>query len=143
MQSISSTTTKKSTITENCLEAEGEKKKANKSTVAGSTFDWSPEASPTLKSKSEQVLPKETVSNGEIITLYDDFEKMDLQEKVLRGVYAYGLEKPSAIQQRAIIPCIQGRDVVAQSQSGTGKTATFTIAMLQRIDITKKHCQVL
>ena len=49
----------------------------------------------------------------------------------LRGIYAYGFEKPSAIQQRAIKPIIKGRDVIAQAQSGTGKTATFSISILQ------------
>jgi superfamily II DNA/RNA helicase len=38
-----------------------------------------------------------------------------------------GFEKPSAIQQRAIVPVVTGRDVIAQAQSGTGKTATFSI----------------
>jgi translation initiation factor 4A len=48
----------------------------------------------------------------------DNFDNMNLKEKLLRGIYAYGFEKPSAIQQRAIIPCIRGRDVIAQAQSG-------------------------
>jgi hypothetical protein len=52
---------------------------------------------------------------------------MDLKEDLLRGIYSYGFEKPSAIQQRAIKPLIQMRDTIAQAQSGTGKTATFTI----------------
>ena len=47
----------------------------------------------------------------------------------------YGFEKPSAIQSRAILPCIGGRDVIAQAQSGIGKTATFSIAILEKIDI--------
>lgn len=48
----------------------------------------------------------------------DNFDNMNLKEKLLRGIYAYGFEKPSAIQQRAIIPSIRGRDVIAQAQSG-------------------------
>merc|ERR1719228_1133137 len=55
----------------------------------------------------------------------ENFDDMDLREELLRGIYAYGFEKPSAIQQRAIVPCIKGMDVIAQAQSGTGKTATF------------------
>merc|ERR1739847_27362 len=65
------------------------------------------------------------------------------KEDLLRGIYAYGFEKPSAIQQRAIVPCIEGRDVIAQAQSGTGKTATFSVATLEQIDITRKECQAL
>lgn len=52
-------------------------------------------------------------------------------------------EKPSAIQQRAILPIIQGRDVIAQAQSGTGKTATFSISILQSIDVTVRDTQAL
>jgi len=73
----------------------------------------------------------------------DNFDEMNLREDLLRGIYAYGFEKPSAIQQRAIIPCIRGRDVIAQAQSGTGKTATFSIAILQQLDLSVKDCQAL
>jgi len=67
---------------------------------------------------------------------------MGLREDLLRGIYAYGFEKPSAIQQRAIRPVLKGRDVIAQAQSGTGKTATFSIAILQSIDFTVRETQV-
>jgi len=73
----------------------------------------------------------------------DNFDDMGLKEDLLRGVYAYGFEKPSAIQQRAIIPCVKGHDVIAQAQSGTGKTATFAVAILQKLDVTLKECQAL
>lgn len=52
-------------------------------------------------------------------------------------------EKPSAIQQRAIVPIVNGRDVIAQAQSGTGKTATFSIGVLQRIEPSMRECQAL
>ncbi|CAF0740630.1 unnamed protein product [Brachionus calyciflorus] len=73
----------------------------------------------------------------------DNFDEMNLREELLRGIYAYGFEKPSAIQQRAIIPCIRGHDVIAQAQSGTGKTATFSISILQQLDLNVKSCQAL
>ncbi|GFX81985.1 eukaryotic initiation factor 4A-II [Trichonephila clavipes] len=73
----------------------------------------------------------------------DNFDDMNLREELLRGIYAYGFEKPSAIQQRAIIPCIKGLDSIAQAQSGTGKTATFSIAILQKIDTSLRECQAL
>jgi translation initiation factor 4A len=73
----------------------------------------------------------------------DSFDDMQLKEELLRGIYAYGFEKPSAIQQRAIVPCIQGHDVIAQAQSGTGKTATFSISVLQSIDTSRRECQAL
>ncbi|KAM6949476.1 eukaryotic translation initiation factor 4A1A [Aplochiton taeniatus] len=70
--------------------------------------------------------------------IVDSFDEMSLRETLLRGIYAYGFEKPSAIQQRAILPCIKGLDVIAQAQSGTGKTATFAISILQQIVIKEK-----
>ncbi|CAK8690954.1 eukaryotic initiation factor 4A-I-like [Clavelina lepadiformis] len=73
----------------------------------------------------------------------DSFDDMDLKENLLRGIYAYGFEKPSAIQQRAIKPCVKGRDVIAQAQSGTGKTATFAVSILQCIDTTLPCTQAL
>ncbi|TWW72833.1 Eukaryotic initiation factor 4A-II [Takifugu flavidus] len=73
----------------------------------------------------------------------DNFDDMNLKESLLRGIYAYGFEKPSAIQQRAIIPCIKGYDVIAQAQSGTGKTATFAISILQQLEIDQKETQAL
>jgi len=85
--------------------------------------------------------------DGEIMSTWDEvvdnFDDMNLVEKLLRGIYAYGFEKPSAIQQRAILPCIKGHDVIAQAQSGTGKTATFSIAILQQIDISLRETQAL
>ena len=51
------------------------------------------------------------------------FEEMDLKEDLLRGIYAYGFERPSAIQQRAIGPIDDTRDKIAQTQTSTGKTA--------------------
>jgi len=71
------------------------------------------------------------------------FDDMDLNESLLRGIYAYGFEMPSAIQQRGIVPVIEGRDIIAQAQSGTGKTATFTIAILQSISMDIADCQAL
>merc|ERR1711963_882258 len=73
----------------------------------------------------------------------DSQDDMNLKEELLRGIYAYGFEKPSAIQQRAIVPCIKGMDVIAQAQSGTGKTATFSIAILEKIDTGLRECQAL
>jgi len=71
------------------------------------------------------------------------FDAMGLREDLLRGLYSYGLEKPSAIQQRAIVPMIKGRDVIAQAQSGTGKTTMLSLSALQMIDIASREVQVL
>jgi len=73
----------------------------------------------------------------------DSFDAMDLPEELLRGIYAYGFEKPSAIQQRAVRPTILGRDLIAQAQSGTGKTATFAVGTLAKLDPSINNCQSL
>jgi len=73
----------------------------------------------------------------------ETFDGMELPEELLRGIYSYGFEKPSAIQQRAIRPAISGRDLIAQAQSGTGKTATFAIGCLAVVDQKVQECQAL
>lgn len=71
------------------------------------------------------------------------FDLMGLHDNVLRGIYGYGFEKPSMIQQRAILPLAKGADIIAQAQSGTGKTGAFCIGSLQRINFNKKQTQVV
>jgi translation initiation factor 4A len=93
------------------------------------------------KIKDENLMKQEFEGNYEEVV--DNFDNMNLLEDLLRGVYAYGFEKPSAIQQRAIMPLVKGVDIIAQAQSGTGKTATFTIGILQRLDFSINECQAL
>jgi translation initiation factor 4A len=71
------------------------------------------------------------------------FDEMGLSENLLRGVYSMGFEKPSAIQSVAIMPMTKGRDVLGQAQSGTGKTGTFGIGLLSRIDPEEKAVQAI
>ena len=68
---------------------------------------------------------------------------MEIDPNILRGIFAHGFEKPSPIQRKAIIPILQKRDIIAQAQSGTGKTATFTIGALSRINMNEKSTQIL
>jgi len=74
---------------------------------------------------------------------FENWDDLDIEPNLLRGIYAYGFEKPSAIQKKAIKPIIMNRDIIAQAQSGTGKTATFTIGALSRINLDEKSTQVL
>jgi len=83
------------------------------------------------------------LGKGGKLDVIESFDEMGLRENLIRGIYAYGFEKPSAVQQRSIIPIVKGRDVIAQSQSGTGKTAVFSIASLQSIDMSTTDTQVL
>jgi len=78
--------------------------------------------------------------NVEVIATFDE---MPLHTNLLRGIYSYGFEKPSAIQQRAIVPFIKGGDIIAQASSGTGKTGAFTVGLLQRVDFKNSECQAL
>jgi superfamily II DNA/RNA helicase len=71
------------------------------------------------------------------------WDELELDPNLLRGIFAYGFEKPSPIQSKAIKPVIDGNDVLAQAQSGTGKTATFTIGALQKVNIADQTTQVL
>ncbi|KAL8160649.1 hypothetical protein V2J09_002186 [Rumex salicifolius] len=71
------------------------------------------------------------------------FDQMGIKDDLLRGIYAYGFEKPSAIQQRAIEPIIKGRDVIAQAQSGTGKTSMIALTVCQIVDTANREVQAL
>jgi translation initiation factor 4A len=79
----------------------------------------------------------------DVLEKFETFDDMGLSDGVLRGIYSFGFEKPSPIQQLAIVPMIKGHDVIAQAQSGTGKTGTFTISILQRINISEVVPQAL
>jgi len=88
-------------------------------------------------------LQKVEFETSEEVDVVPTFDSMGIREDLLRGIYAYGFEKPSAIQQRAIKQIIKGRDVIAQAQSGTGKTATFSISTLQVLDTSVRETQAL
>ena len=81
-----------------------------------------------------------TFESEEKIKVVSSFEGLNLKDALLRGVYQFGFEKPSAIQQRAILPIVQGRDVIAQAQSGTGKTSMIAISLVQLLDPSLNEC---
>jgi len=83
------------------------------------------------------------LSFSEELEMAKDFDDLGLKESLLRGIYAYGWEKPSPIQSLGIKPMIEGRDILAQAQSGTGKTGAFTVASLQLINESNPEPQVL
>lgn len=71
------------------------------------------------------------------------FDELNLDDNLLRGIYSHGFELPSVIQKKAIKPIIAGRDVIAQSQSGTGKTGSFLIGSMAKVDLAIKQPQVI
>jgi len=77
------------------------------------------------------------------VRVIPSFDDMPLHQNLLRGIYSHGFEKPSAIQQRAIVPMIRGGDIIAQAQSGTGKTGAFSIGLLQRCEFRHRNLQGL
>jgi len=77
------------------------------------------------------------------LRVFETFDEMGLPDNLLRGIYAHGFEKPSMIQRKAIVPIREGRDVLAQAQSGTGKTGAFSIGAMCRVDPTLKKPQIL
>lgn len=73
----------------------------------------------------------------------NSWDEYDMDPLVLRGIYSFGYEKPSPIQRKAILPMIDGRDMIAQAQSGTGKTGTFSIGTLNLVDPTQAVTQAI
>jgi superfamily II DNA/RNA helicase len=87
-------------------------------------------------------------SNSEMDTYdeikeYNTFDSMGVNDELLRGIYSIGFDVPSSIQKKAIVPIINKRDVIAQSQSGTGKTGAFTIGSLALCDASIKNPQII
>lgn len=71
------------------------------------------------------------------------WDSLKLKDEMLRGVYAYGLERPSKIQMEAFDPIMNGKDLLAQSQSGSGKTIAYCLPLLNKINLEDKNTQVL
>ena len=71
------------------------------------------------------------------------FDDLNLKENLLRGIYSYGFENPSKIQHEAVPKIASGKDIIAQAQSGTGKTGAFSISTLECVDVSKVETQVM
>ena len=85
----------------------------------------------------------ETIQEVQEVKEINEWEDLNAKTPLLRGIYANGYEKPSPIQRKAILPLFEKKDIIAQAQSGTGKTACFSIGALQLIDIEKKSPQAI
>ena len=71
------------------------------------------------------------------------FDELQLDERILRAVADMGFEEASPIQAQAIPVQVEGRDIIGQAQTGTGKTAAFGIPLLQKIDPKVKKLQAV
>lgn len=77
------------------------------------------------------------------VEIYEKFDDMNLPEDLLYGIYGYGFERPSLVQQMAIVPFRDGHNIIAQAQSGTGKTGSFAIGVLSRLNLNERECQAI
>lgn len=77
------------------------------------------------------------------IKCIEQWDELDISIDILRGIYAYGFETPSPIQKKAITPILAKKDLIAQAQSGTGKTGCFTVGALSLIDTSVPHLQAI
>ena len=73
----------------------------------------------------------------------NSWDDLECDMNLLRGIYAYGFEQPSSIQKKAIPSMLKNKDIIAQAQSGTGKTGAFTIGTLGQINTESKNIQGL
>jgi translation initiation factor 4A len=94
---------------------------------------------------SENMMDNEDINEEVYDESYkiESWDDIEMDQTILRGIYSYGFEKPSPIQQKAIKPIILKKDIIAQAQSGTGKTATFSIGALASIKLNENATQVL
>ena len=99
---------------------------------------------------SENEIENENFSNNIIgDETYDElyqinsWDEIEMEPAILRGIYSYGFENPSPIQKKAIKPIIMGKDIIAQAQSGTGKTAAFSVGALACVNLKENNTQVL
>ena len=83
------------------------------------------------------------IETDETLETFTSWDSLGISTELLRGIFSYGFEQPSPIQQKAIKPIMNGRDIVAQAQSGTGKTATFAIGALSRVNTKDNSNQIL
>ena len=93
--------------------------------------------------KTENIEAKIDNENKYELKTIENWEDLDCKLELLRGIYAYGFESPSPIQKKAISPMFDGKDIIAQAQSGTGKTACFSIGTLQHIDTSCNKTQAM
>ena len=83
------------------------------------------------------------IDNEKKSSTIKSWEELECNMQLIRGIYSYGFEKPSPIQEKAILPLINNKDVIAQAQSGTGKTGCFTIGALALIDYELDATQII
>lgn len=95
------------------------------------------------RNESQGDLIEYTVESSAETKEIKSWDDLNVDSNILRSIYAYGFENPSDIQKKAIKPIQDGHDLIAQAQSGTGKTGAFVVGALSRLDVTKKSTQII
>lgn len=115
----------------------------SKSDFGGDSYDLeeSKSSSPGVSSDFMKGIIIE--SPGYELKVVSSFDDMELKDELLRGIYSHGFDNPSRIQQVGIVPMKTGRDMIAQAQSGTGKTGTFVTGTLNNIDTSIPKVQAI
>ncbi|MCR5557326.1 MAG: DEAD/DEAH box helicase [Butyrivibrio sp.] len=86
---------------------------------------------------------EKNIDNNEVVEEKVRYDESGLDEKIIRAVTEMGFEYMSPIQKAAIPVMLEGRDIIGQAQTGTGKTAAFGIPLLQKVDPNNKHLQAV
>jgi ATP-dependent RNA helicase DDX19/DBP5 len=112
--------------------------------------DWaevtpSPVTPSPTKTTLENTTNEVQVVGDRIYSAVKSFEQLGLSQELLKGIYAMGFEKPSKIQETALPMLLQNppKNMIGQSQAGTGKTAAFCLNILSRIDFTLNNTQAI
>jgi len=95
------------------------------------------------KEENKEENKNETNDEYDASNEINSWDELDISSDILRGIFSAGFEKPSPVQRKAIKPIIDNKDIIAQAQSGTGKTGTFSIGALSKVDIKLNAVQVL
>ena len=98
-----------------------------------------------VEQQSTQQSTQQTIDSNKYVSKefakWEDLEH--LNPGLLRGIYAHGFDKPSIIQQKSILSLFDKKDIIAQAQSGTGKTGAFTVGVLQNVDTSVNKVQAV
>jgi len=103
-----------------------------------------PESENVVDGATNTTTPEDSSYTPKEFEKWEDLEGV-ISEELMRGIYAYGFDTPSLIQRKALLTIFDKKDIIAQAQSGTGKTGVFTIGVLQKVntEINKTQAMIL
>ena len=96
-----------------------------------------------IQLEPEDLTSEEREKRQLLVEKITSFEDLGIDMSIMRGIFSHGFESPSPIQQVAIRPMMAGYDIIAQAQSGLGKTATFCIGALSQVKSDENNTQII